>query len=112
MLVTGAPQYQEKTRTAANIFDPGSGYLCQQEPVAHFGLGSATPDQVVVTWPGGQRRTLTNLAEELRVAPLWGRRCPRVQSVGTTRRDATDIPRAPISHPLFRTLASIRTAAV
>ncbi len=32
----------------------GSGYLCQMEPVAHFGLGEArTVDRVTVTWPDG-----------------------------------------------------------
>lgn len=32
----------------------GSGYLCQMEPVAHFGLGAdGTVDQVEVRWPGG-----------------------------------------------------------
>lgn len=32
----------------------GSGYLCQMEPVAHFGLGSTVPniDRIEVTWPG------------------------------------------------------------
>jgi hypothetical protein len=36
----------------------GSGYLCQMEPVAHFGLGDATPERVVVRWPDGRRRSL------------------------------------------------------
>ncbi|VTR93742.1 FG-GAP repeat/ASPIC/UnbV domain protein OS=Synechococcus sp. (strain JA-3-3Ab) GN=CYA_0924 PE=4 SV=1: VCBS: VCBS: UnbV_ASPIC [Gemmata massiliana] len=32
----------------------GSGYLCQMEPVAHFGLGTASSvDRVTVTWPDG-----------------------------------------------------------
>jgi hypothetical protein len=32
----------------------GSGYLCQMEPVAHFGLGSATSIEAVeVRWPSG-----------------------------------------------------------
>ncbi|MBP2227110.1 hypothetical protein J2847_000377 [Azospirillum agricola] len=32
----------------------GSGYLCQGEPVAHFGLGAVqTVDQVEVRWPDG-----------------------------------------------------------
>ncbi len=32
----------------------GSGYICQMEPVAHFGLGKGTPkiDFVEITWPG------------------------------------------------------------
>ncbi len=39
----------------------GSGYLCQMEPVAHFGLGeSHTVDRVTVTWPDGTAVTLLN----------------------------------------------------
>jgi hypothetical protein len=32
----------------------GSGYLCQMEPVAHFGLGANEPiiDKIEITWPG------------------------------------------------------------
>jgi len=37
----------------------GSGYLCQMEPVAHFGLGDATPERVVVRWPDGRERVVT-----------------------------------------------------
>jgi hypothetical protein len=34
--------------------DAGSGYLCQMEPVAHFGLGTADHvERVVVRWPDG-----------------------------------------------------------
>jgi len=39
----------------------GSGYLCQMEPVAHFGLGeSRTADRVSVTWPDGAEAVLLN----------------------------------------------------
>ncbi len=39
----------------------GSGYLCQMEPVAHFGLGDATAvDRVTVTWPDGAAVALLN----------------------------------------------------
>lgn len=40
--------------------DAGSGYLCQMEGVAHFGLGaeSVAVDQVEVVWPGGARATI------------------------------------------------------
>jgi hypothetical protein len=39
----------------------GSGYLCQMEPVAHFGLGDArTVDRVTVTWPDGAAVALLN----------------------------------------------------
>jgi len=40
----------------ARLIDGGSGYLCQMEPVAHFGLGSATPRELAVTWPDGRER--------------------------------------------------------
>jgi hypothetical protein len=39
----------------------GSGYLCQMEPVAHFGLGAATAvERVTVTWPDGAAVVLLN----------------------------------------------------
>jgi hypothetical protein len=39
----------------------GSGYLCQMEPVAHFGLGAATAvERVAVTWPDGAGVVLLN----------------------------------------------------
>lgn len=39
--------------------DAGSGYLCQMEPVAHFGLGEATHvDWIEVRWPDGKRQRL------------------------------------------------------
>lgn len=39
----------------------GSGYLCQMEPVAHFGLRDSTAvDRVTVTWPDGAAVTLLN----------------------------------------------------
>jgi hypothetical protein len=39
----------------------GSGYLCQMEPVAHFGLGElSSVDRVTVTWPDGAAVTLLN----------------------------------------------------
>ncbi|AZQ14041.1 CRTAC1 family protein [Halorubrum sp. PV6] len=38
--------------------DAGGGCLCQTEPVAHFGLGGATPLRVHVRWPDGRERTI------------------------------------------------------
>ncbi|MBI1774573.1 MAG: CRTAC1 family protein [Proteobacteria bacterium] len=36
------------------LIDAGSGYLCQMEPVAHFGLGPfRTVDRLTVRWPDG-----------------------------------------------------------
>lgn len=39
----------------------GSGYLCQMEPVAHFGLGSADAvERVEVRWPDGMAAIIDN----------------------------------------------------
>jgi hypothetical protein len=43
------------------LVDAGSGYLCQMEPVAHFGLGSAAPERVTVRWPDGRERTVDDV---------------------------------------------------
>jgi hypothetical protein len=46
-------------RTQVRVIDGGSGYLCQMEPVAHFGLGDAERvDSINITWPDGSRQTL------------------------------------------------------
>lgn len=47
-------------RTQLRAIDAGSGYLCQMEPVAHFGLGrdSGIVDQVEIRWPDGAAVTL------------------------------------------------------
>lgn len=50
-----------KTRQQMRATDAGSGYLCQMEPVAHFGLGtSANIVDVTVRWPDGSERIITN----------------------------------------------------
>jgi len=47
-------------RTQRRIIDAGSGYLCQMEPVAHFGLGTASRiEEVMVRWPDGATTKLT-----------------------------------------------------
>jgi hypothetical protein len=47
------------SRTQVRVIDGGSGYLCQMEPVAHFGLGGLTAvESVAVTWPDGARQTI------------------------------------------------------
>ena len=39
--------------TQLKVIDAGSGYLCQMEPIAHFGLGTSTSVATVrVRWPG------------------------------------------------------------
>jgi hypothetical protein len=46
-------------RTQLRVIDPGSGYLCQMEPVAHFGLGRLDAVQLVeVLWPDGATAVL------------------------------------------------------
>jgi hypothetical protein len=46
-------------RTQHRAIDGGSGYLCQMEPVAHFGLGDLTAvERVEVRWPDGTSLTL------------------------------------------------------
>ena len=43
----------------------GSGYLSQDDPRVHFGLGAAAKvDRLTVTWPGGARQTLENVAAD------------------------------------------------
>lgn len=58
-------------RTQKRAIDAGSGYLCQMEPVAHFGLGQINAvDQVIVRWPDGVTVTLEDVKVDqlLRVA--------------------------------------------
>ncbi len=43
-----------RARVQRRAIDAGSGYLCQMEPVAHFGLGAETEvESVTVVFPGG-----------------------------------------------------------
>ncbi|UIO99146.1 CRTAC1 family protein [Halobaculum sp. CBA1158] len=51
----------ERSRTA--VVCAGSGYLCQMEPVAHFGLGDERPERLTVRWPDGREATLERPAE-------------------------------------------------
>ena len=47
-------ELQGENRTQRRLIDAGSGYLCQMEPVAHFGLGEeAIPPSLTITWPDG-----------------------------------------------------------
>lgn len=46
-------------QTQIRAIDAGSGYLCQMEPVAHFGLGQATQvERVTVRWLDGTAVTI------------------------------------------------------
>jgi hypothetical protein len=43
----------------------GSGYLSQDDPRVHFGLGTASKvDRITVTWPCGARQVLENVAAD------------------------------------------------
>jgi hypothetical protein len=54
-------------RLQIRVIDAGSGYLCQMEPVAHFGLGrDEAVDSVVVQWPDGATSELKNPAIDRR----------------------------------------------
>ncbi|OWF50042.1 cartilage acidic protein 1-like [Mizuhopecten yessoensis] len=41
-------------RKLSQVIDGGSGYLCQMEPVAHFGLGLSLPNSLFIRWPDGR----------------------------------------------------------
>ena len=48
-------------RTQRHNVDAGSGYLCQMEPVAHFGLGREDHiDTVSIHWPDGCTREVSS----------------------------------------------------
>lgn len=50
-------------RTMIRAIDAGSGYLCQMEPVAHFGLGTETSvESIEIRWPDGARLHIENPA--------------------------------------------------
>lgn len=52
-------ELQANGRTQMRAIDAGSGYLCQMEPVAHFGLGAADHvDAITVRWPDGVTYTV------------------------------------------------------
>ncbi|WP_435093883.1 CRTAC1 family protein [Halorubrum sp. N11] len=63
--------------------DAGGGCLCQTEPVAHFGLGGATPIRADVRWPDGRERTLTDLAANTEISVEHPSQTPA--STGTRR---------------------------
>ncbi|KAL4641056.1 cartilage acidic protein 1 [Arapaima gigas] len=46
--------YTKKSGPHTRIIDGGSGYLCEMEPVAHFGLGKDMATSVEVYWPDGR----------------------------------------------------------
>ena len=51
----------QNNRSQIRFIDSGSGYLCQMEPVAHFGLGkNKNVIKVIVEWPDGNKKEILN----------------------------------------------------
>ncbi|XP_017214337.1 cartilage acidic protein 1 isoform X1 [Danio rerio] len=46
--------YTKRNGPHTRIIDGGSGYLCEMEPVAHFGFGKDVATSVEVFWPDGR----------------------------------------------------------
>ena len=65
--LTTTPTFSPRLGDQVRVIDPGSGYLCQQEPVAHFGLGAATADLVTIIWPGGEHVEIVSPAIDTQI---------------------------------------------
>lgn len=76
------------------IIDSGSGYLCQMEPVAHFGLGlntdAAATWSVTVQWPDGIKVTVTGLAKSAMHVVNYPEVGTTVQKIGC-QRDSVEV---------------------
>ncbi|XP_047434199.1 cartilage acidic protein 1a isoform X2 [Mugil cephalus] len=57
--------FTNKSGAHTRIIDGGSGYLCEMEPVAHFGLGSDEVKVLEVSWPDGTTFTRALQAGEM-----------------------------------------------
>uniref|UniRef100_A0A8C0K0G9 Cartilage acidic protein 1 n=1 Tax=Canis lupus dingo TaxID=286419 RepID=A0A8C0K0G9_CANLU len=57
--------YTKRSGAHLRIIDGGSGYLCEMEPVAHFGLGKDEASSVEVTWPDGKMVSRGVASEEM-----------------------------------------------
>jgi len=75
------------------VIDAGGGCLCQTEPVAHFGLGTAAPVRADVRWPDGRERTVTDIEAETELSVHH----PSQRSAATTEE-----PRRRGDNPLRR----------
>lgn len=51
--------FTSRSGAHTRIIDGGSGYLCEMEPVAHFGLGNDEVKVLEVSWPDGSSITRT-----------------------------------------------------
>ena len=55
--------YHRRGRIQRRMIDMGSGYLCQMEPVAHFGLGEDSKvEKVVVEWVDGTQKEVNHIS--------------------------------------------------
>ncbi|CAI5679519.1 unnamed protein product [Oreochromis niloticus] len=57
--------FTSQSGALTRIIDGGSGYLCEMEPVAHFGLGNDEVKVLEVSWPDGTSFTRTLQAGEM-----------------------------------------------
>ena len=71
MLLQGATVIlKTNLRRHAKTIDAGSGYLCQMEPVAHFGIREDEKDfEIIIKWTNGDTQTLkiNDLNQEIKV---------------------------------------------
>jgi hypothetical protein len=60
-------------RLQSKVIDAGSGYLCQMEPVAHFGLSQLTKiDEAEIQWPDGSRTVIPSPEVNTRITVRHG----------------------------------------
>lgn len=57
--------FTNQSGAQTHIIDGGSGYLCEMEPVAHFGLGTDQVKVLEVSWPDGTTVSRTLQAGEM-----------------------------------------------
>jgi len=85
------------SRTQTRVIDAGSGYLCQMEPVAHFGLGNLSAvHSITVTWPDGAEHMIRNpgIDRVLRVS-----RPPNIVPVAFRRKCDPPMPIVAVADP-------------
>lgn len=68
-------------RKHSRVIDAGSGYLCQMEPVAHFGLSDDTPSRLEVLWPDTSFKALDLSESDINTEMTINHPGPGAQSV-------------------------------
>ena len=72
----------------------GYGFLSQHDTARHFGLGDATTvERIEITWPDGERQTLTDVAVDQKIIVRQG--SPDYERVAHTPRNANATRRLP-----------------